>query len=411
MSTSTTAGTGAVALGGERGQAGWALLALRQTWALTVDAVRELRARRLFWVTMVISLIAVGVFAGLDITDRGLVIFGYQTGTSPFNEVFNTSFMSRTFFYKLAFFAFGFGAWLSWASMILALISTAHIYPDFVQSGSIELSLSKPVGRLRLFLTKYALGLLFVCLQTVVFSAAALAVIGWRTGEWDLRLFWSVPLIMLIFSYLFSVCVLVGLVTRSQMSALLFTGVVFFVTFLSHTIEQGLLQNRVTDEVGLALNESGLEKRQAELAELQRPLPEGASAAEREERQEDIARKQEQVERWREGVEQATASAQTARDVHRVAMGVKTFLPKTNETLDLLAGLILDEGEMDRFVTRPRRNRDKQIGAASVSDRLVRTEVRRVMQQRDEWWILGTSLAFEACVLGVAAWVFCRRDF
>jgi hypothetical protein len=53
-----------------------------------------------------------------------------------------------------------------------------------------------------------------------------------------------------------------------------------------------------------------------------------------------------------------------------------------------------------------------------------RTEVRNVerdpevlgnvvdeVDARSVRWVLGTSLAFEAVVLGLGAWVFCRRDY
>ena len=33
------------------------------------------------------------------------------------------------------------------------------------------------------------------------------------------------------------------------------------------------------------------------------------------------------------------------------------------------------------------------------------------IRDRPLWWVLGTSLAFEFVVLGVASWIFVRRDF
>jgi hypothetical protein len=35
----------------------------------------------------------------------------------------------------------------------------------------------------------------------------------------------------------------------------------------------------------------------------------------------------------------------------------------------------------------------------------------QTMKSRSLWWVIGTSLAFEAVVLLLAAWSFCRRDF
>jgi hypothetical protein len=34
-----------------------------------------------------------------------------------------------------------------------------------------------------------------------------------------------------------------------------------------------------------------------------------------------------------------------------------------------------------------------------------------LLRQRSAGWILGTSCGFEAVVLGLSAWLFCRRDY
>ena len=45
-----------------------------QTLALLNAAYRELNARKLFWVTMVISLLIVAVFAALGINEKGITV-------------------------------------------------------------------------------------------------------------------------------------------------------------------------------------------------------------------------------------------------------------------------------------------------------------------------------------------------
>src|SRR4051812_10750859 len=134
--------------------------ALIQTGAVFVDAYRELNARKMFWVVLVISGLVVIAFAGVGIDEKGLSIFGFSLPIP-----FNTTMMPRADFYKMIFDSAGVGFWLSWLATILALISTAGIFPDMLTGGSIDLYLSKPISRLRLFLTKYLSALLFVALQ------------------------------------------------------------------------------------------------------------------------------------------------------------------------------------------------------------------------------------------------------
>src|SRR5439155_22018452 len=121
--------------------------------------------------------------------------------------------VSASDLYKILFSEFGIKWWLSFIATILALISTASIFPDFITGGSIDLYLSKPIGRLRLFLTKYATGLLFVALQVLVFSLASFVVIGVRGKSWEPGIFLAVPLVVSFFSYIYCVCVLIGIVT------------------------------------------------------------------------------------------------------------------------------------------------------------------------------------------------------
>src|SRR5258705_12779130 len=101
--------------------------------------------------------------------------------------------------------------WVPGWALIRPRFPPASIFPDFTAGGSVDLYLSRPISRLRLFLTKYATGLLFVALQVAVFASACFLVIGIRGGAWEPRIFLSIPLVVLVFSLLFCICVLLGL--------------------------------------------------------------------------------------------------------------------------------------------------------------------------------------------------------
>lgn len=379
----------------------------RQTWVMLCDAYRELSARKLLWLSLLISLIVVVFFAMFDINERGLLILGYQTPL----EFFNTGFISRPAFFKLLFFTFGFGVWLSWASMGLALISTAHIFPDFVSSGSIEMSLSKPIGRLRLFLTKYVLSLLFVAVQVALFTVAAFIVVGVKSGEWDWRFFWGVPLIVLVFSYLFGVCVLVGTLTRSSMTALLITGAVWLIAFIAHAVEtDALLRNKILYQTAAASMAEGVTARRAEVDSAQRALDD--SPAPTAEQHAALKSAQDKLTDWTEAQTEVQSNLDSLRTAHAIGFGVKMFLPKTNETLDMLRYALLSEDDLGRLIDRAPRSRTVHaIGKVRVPASAVEKERLRVLASRDAWWIIGTSMAFQVIVVGLAAWRFCRRDF
>ena len=209
---------------------------IRQTAAIFLDAYRELNSRRLFWFTLIISFLVVAAFAAVGINADGLTILWFQL-----DAPINSPLFPPDLFYRFLFTNLGVPWWLGWIATILALVSTAGIIPDMIASGSIEQTLSKPIGRVRLYLTKYASGLIFVALQVLAFSAASFLVLGLRGNVWEPKVFIAVPIVVLFFSYLFSICTLIGLLTRSTIASLLLTLLAWFAIFGLTTTEQTLL--------------------------------------------------------------------------------------------------------------------------------------------------------------------------
>src|SRR5688500_12738062 len=104
----------------------------------------------MFWIVLVLSGVIVLAFMTIVVKDQKLT-FLWIDPPIPIP-------MPKDEFYKMLFSAFGISFWLAFAATVLALISTASIFPDFVSGGSIDLYLSKPIGRWRLFFTKYVPG-------------------------------------------------------------------------------------------------------------------------------------------------------------------------------------------------------------------------------------------------------------
>ncbi|HVT82957.1 MAG TPA: hypothetical protein VHM90_20130, partial [Phycisphaerae bacterium] len=203
---------------------------MTQTMAIFLDAYRELNARKMFWTVLGLNVLAVLAFAILGSNGHSMTVLWYE----PFGDVLTT------LTYKKIYSNFVVGFWFTWVASVLALISTAGIFPDLMSSGSIDLYVAKPIGRLRLFLTKYAAGLLFVTLQVTIFTFLSFLVLGIRAGIWEPGLFFAIPLVVLFFSYLSGICTLLGVWTRSTIAALLLTilvwGVIFGVDFGDKTM-------------------------------------------------------------------------------------------------------------------------------------------------------------------------------
>ena len=79
------------------------------------------------------------------------------------------------------------------------------------------------MARWKWFLGKYLGGLTFVLFHATVFVILTFLVIGSRWGAWLPGYLLSIPLVVLLFSYLYCVSVLVTVMSRSTVAAVLLT--------------------------------------------------------------------------------------------------------------------------------------------------------------------------------------------
>ncbi len=385
---------------------------ITQTIAILIAAYRELNARKLFWVTMGINLLVVALFASLGINERGVSFFIWTFDA----EFFNTTIVSPELFYKWQFVIWGIPWWLTWIATILGLVTTAGMIPDLVTAGAIDTLLSKPIGRVRLFLTKYISGLLFLALQVLVFTTGCFLVIWIRGGTVEPRLFLAVPIVVLFFSYLFAFCAFVGMVTRSTMAALLLTVLFWFMVFLMNTADDVVLAQREGAIVKLEDRTLNLE-RQSEYADRQieslieqgTPIldTDGTEITDLDARR-DAANPAMRASRTR--LTEAEESVETWKKWSGYSVAVKTVLPKTQETVGLLRRYMLSE-EDDRRLSADDSGREARDEDPAFTDPRVQERLTIAKRGRTEVWIIGTSLAFELVLLGLTALIFRRRDF
>ncbi len=350
---------------------------MNQTLAIFYEAYRGLRARKMFWVVLFLTLFAAIVFASVGINENGFTLLFWDTNWGP-----TSSELAPATLYKNLFVEIGIDWWLTRLATALALISTAGIFPNFIAKGAIDLVVARPISRLRLFLTQYAAGMLFVTLQIILFCVAAFLVLGMRGDTWEPGLFLAVPLVVVFFSYLFCVCVFLGVWTRSTLAALLLT-LLFWAGLFSLDLA----------ETGLFMFKTGAElERKSLLVERQEVTwsDEGTERQLHTQPADPVA------------AQEMAILIKTLDTAHRVAYSIKTILPKTSETVDLLervltsAAHLPDEQEDNEDPNGP------QVFARRLHEEFT---------NRSPWWIVGTSLGFEALILALAARMFCRRDF
>jgi ABC-type transport system involved in multi-copper enzyme maturation permease subunit len=387
---------------------------LIQTFGIFYDAYRELNAKRLFWITLWLSLLVVASFAFVGINERGVTVFTWVIFPG-----WNSTLIPPDTLYNILFIQLAIPYWLGLGATILALVSVGAVFPDFLGGGSIDLYLSKPIGRLRLFLTKYLAGLLFVALQVLVFCVASFFVMGIRGGTWQWGIFLAVPLVVLFFSYLYCVCVLLGIVTRSALASILITLLFWFFLFMLNTADLGLMTSKAAAEERQARQVETIQFYQQAIDQ-QRARPTTQQVAgvikNYEFQRDEVARLKQETD----------PTVTQLRFWYQLINRFKAPMPKTGETVALMSRWLVDpdpitRASRERYEQRRQWQMQRQRGPAyndprgtqrlQPEDPEVQQAIQEEMSARAATKIIGTSVGFECVVLGIAAWIFCRRDF
>jgi ABC-type transport system involved in multi-copper enzyme maturation permease subunit len=327
---------------------------MRAFLTILTDSIRLLRARALFWISLGISVLVALLYLSIGFDDQGMsLLFGAFQIDSAF---LSKGSQGAELLYLGIFRNFIVAWWLTWIAIVIALVSCAPIFPEFMNEGSAGVALSKPVSRVKLFAYKYIGALLFIAVQAILFAVIVFFAIRWRVGTWNPTVFWSVPVVLLVFSYLFSVLVLLGIKTRSVMASVMITLLVWFTCFVA--------------QLGESVTHAAAERGVGIMGE---------------------ALTEEDQRKWQAG--------------HRWARLPYVILPKTGETTALLdRWIVLGDGEN---LGRSTFDAIQEGGRVEGLDEHAKADLER----HSTGWIIGSSLVFEALVLGLACWMFSRRDF
>lgn len=339
---------------------------MRQIATIFWDSYRLLAAKKLFWVALGFSVLIALVYASISFTSEGIsVLFGAYTLESDFLS--EGSPMAQ-YIYLTMFTDVLVPFWLGLFAIVLALISVCSVFPNFLQSGSIDIAVSKPINRVTLFFAKYLSSLLFVAIQVLVFCAIVFIAFGLRMESWNLGIFWAVPLIVFVFSLIYSVAVLTAVWTKSTLLSLLMAFLVWGVSWGIQVAESFIYKLAYTAPAqGVVVDmEAG---GRPEIAGEPRESDPGLAK------------------------------------FHRGIKLVGGPLPKTRDATYLLKKKIKING---KDLTHTARFLDEGADAYEKNA----TKAKEDYENRhSEAYVVGTSLAFEAVVLSLACLIFVRRDY
>jgi len=124
----------------------------------------------------------------------------------------------------------GFSAFLYLVGTFLALFATAHLVPRLQEKGTVDLYLSRPVGRVPLLLSRYAGGPLLAAANILYLIGSMWLIVVWKTRVFHPRFLLSGLVILFAVATLLAFAFLVGVVTSSTGVSLMATYAVFFLS-------------------------------------------------------------------------------------------------------------------------------------------------------------------------------------
>lgn len=192
-----------------------------QMWALMADTFRQSRDRRIFWLMLLISMATAGAMACVAFEPGKVnVLFGFWEIKT---DLFTSASQIRADVIASVVVDFIMDLVLGWLGVILSIIATAGFIPGMMERGGIEVLASKPLKRWKLFLGKYLGSMGFWSFQAVVFVGLTFLVVGFRWGIWLPGYLWTIPLVVLLFSYLYCVSALAAVLFRGTVTVVLIT--------------------------------------------------------------------------------------------------------------------------------------------------------------------------------------------
>jgi ABC-type transport system involved in multi-copper enzyme maturation permease subunit len=136
-------------------------------------------------------------------------------------------------------------------TLILSVVITSFFIPNLLRKGSVDLIISKPVGRAQLLVYKYIGGLTFIFLLSIVSIGGVWLVLAIRSGLWDPSFLLVIPILTFTFAILYSISTVVAVFTRSAIASILVTLGFMFLLYIIGGAKSFFDANKITSDFDL----------------------------------------------------------------------------------------------------------------------------------------------------------------
>ena len=110
--------------------------------------------------------------------------------------------------------------------LLFSIFATAGLIPAFLEKGTVEIFLSKPISRFALFISRTIGANIGVAVNIIYFFIGIWLVIIWKFSIWNWGFLISALAVIIAFFCFFSLTALAGIITRSSGLAIMFSFIV-----------------------------------------------------------------------------------------------------------------------------------------------------------------------------------------
>jgi len=197
------------------------------------EVFREAAARWTLLAYFALSSLFILLFAvavNLDVVDGALA------GAKIFGQSVHMGRQSVDLDKLVLGFESGFAGFLYVVGTFLAIFATAHLVPRLMEKGTVDLYLSRPVGRVPLLLSRYLGGVLLSASNLVYLLGSMWLLVVWKTHLVHPRFFLAAGLILFGIAALLAFAFLVGTMTSSTAVSIMATFAVFFLSIVLYNL-------------------------------------------------------------------------------------------------------------------------------------------------------------------------------
>lgn len=113
--------------------------------------------------------------------------------------------------------------------LFLSIFSASSFIPNMLEKGNIDLLLSKPVSRNQIIWGKFFGGTIIVLLNIAYLVLGIWLLIGLKFGVWGGYFLLTIPSITFTFAVLYSLMILIGILTQSSILAMMISYLIFVI--------------------------------------------------------------------------------------------------------------------------------------------------------------------------------------